>query len=306
MAEQIFLELFRSVDGQMANLTTTMGAQGVAKIVKPFDGSNPKEFKEWVKSIEKFATLTRVAPDRIKLIAYQASKGPVSDFIKRHLEQHADHTWAQVKAELKSSFGEVVDAQHALLLLRKVKQKVGETVQVYAERLLNLGEDAFEGQDVNAVQRQLVGYFIDGLREDNLKLKIMRENPDTFQAALATATREQNLRRRFQLRTGHSVTDKSDKDDMVPMEVDHFRNKPRCHYCQKKGHIIRDCRARKRDRQVNITAVRKEIAGGKKHIICYKCRSQGHFARDCPQNQAIRGSVGGQGRSDLNANPSHM
>ena len=33
--------------------------------------------------------------------------------------------------------------------------------------MLNMGEDAFEGQDQNAIQRQLVGYFIDGLREDH-------------------------------------------------------------------------------------------------------------------------------------------
>ena len=104
------LELFRSVDGQMTNLTTAIGAQCVAKVVKSFDGSNPKEFKEWIKNVEKFATLTRIPPERVKLIAYHASTGAVSDYIKRYLERHVDHTWDQIKGELKTSFGEVVDS----------------------------------------------------------------------------------------------------------------------------------------------------------------------------------------------------
>ena len=45
MAEQLFIDLFRSVDGQMTNLSTTMGAQGVAKSVEKFDGSNKKNLR---------------------------------------------------------------------------------------------------------------------------------------------------------------------------------------------------------------------------------------------------------------------
>ena len=120
MAEQIFLELFKSVDQQMHSLNTTMGAQGIARVVQTFDGSNTKDFKEWVKSIEKFATLTGIDANRTNLVAYQSSKGPVSDFIKRYMESHPGRDWDRMKTDLRSSFGEVVDSQHALLLLRKV------------------------------------------------------------------------------------------------------------------------------------------------------------------------------------------
>ena len=50
---------------------TTTGAQGIAKVVPNFDGSNHEEFKDWIKSIEKFATLTGIQNDKTKLIAYQ-------------------------------------------------------------------------------------------------------------------------------------------------------------------------------------------------------------------------------------------
>jgi hypothetical protein len=233
MADQALVDLFRSMSGQMTNLTTTMGAQGVAKIVKCFDGSQPKEFKEWIKSVEKFCTLTSIPQERMKFIVYQASAGPVSDFLKRYLAENADLTWDHIKGALRLRFGEVTDSQHALLMLRKIRQKTGETVQVYAERLLNMAEDAFPGQDQNAIDGQLVGYFIDGLREDMLKLKIMRENSQTFGEAVLVATREQKLRKRFQLRTGHQC-DVSEEKEPVPMEIDHFRHKLRCNYCNKK------------------------------------------------------------------------
>ena len=51
--------------------------------------------------------LTRVPPDKVKMIAYQSSKGPVSDFLKRYLETNPDHNWLQIKTELTGRFAEV-------------------------------------------------------------------------------------------------------------------------------------------------------------------------------------------------------
>jgi len=87
MAEQMCLQLFRSVDGQMTNLTTALGAQGVAKRVKSYDGSVTNEFKEWIKSVEKFATLVTIPDERIKCVAYQASRSPVANIkATNHIE----------------------------------------------------------------------------------------------------------------------------------------------------------------------------------------------------------------------------
>lgn len=97
--------------------------------------------------------------------------------------------------------------------------------------MLNSGEDAFEGQDPQAAQAEIIGYFVDGLRENPLKLKIRRENPADFQAALTIATREQNLYKLFQLRTGQTQ-DAAPGDDFKPMDVSHLRPKSRCHYCK--------------------------------------------------------------------------
>ena len=46
----------------------------------------------------------------------------------------------------------MTEVQDAIMLLRKVQQKPKEMVQVYAETLLTLAEDAFPAQQGAAVQ----------------------------------------------------------------------------------------------------------------------------------------------------------
>ena len=46
------------------------------------------------------------------------------------------------------------------------------------------------------IERRLIGIFVNGLRDDRLKIKLLRDNPDTLQRAITLATIEQNLRKR--------------------------------------------------------------------------------------------------------------
>ena len=58
-------------------------------------------------------------------------------------------------------------------MLRSGRHKVGENIQVYADRILSLEEEAFAGQGGNAVERQLIDTFVDGLvNNDQLKMKL--------------------------------------------------------------------------------------------------------------------------------------
>ena len=87
--------------------------------------------------------------------------------------------------------------------------------------------------DKVVVESHLVGFFIDGLYHDFLQMKVMRENPKTFQAAVQSALAEQNLRKRFQLRTNdtHSGTTRNEE----PMEIYHIRPQKKCFCCKKVG-----------------------------------------------------------------------
>ena len=83
------------------------------------------------------------------------------------------------------------------MLLRRVKQTENENVQIFAEKLHSLVEQA---QIVT--EAQLVGIFVHGLYSDRLRLKVMRDNPTTMTAAINSARPEFALQQRFQLCTG--------------------------------------------------------------------------------------------------------
>ena len=163
-------------------------------------------------------TLVNVPEVRKKLIAYQSSRGAVSGIIQRYMTANPDNTWAQLKEQLAVRFSDVTDAQMALSLLRRVKQKQVESIQHYCEQILSLAEEAYINQGGDAVERQLIDIFVDGLTNDKLKMKILREQPNTLQGAVATATNEQNLRARVQMsHKGSNVP--------TPMEVDHSQGR---------------------------------------------------------------------------------
>ena len=80
MAIQTLAELFEGLSGAIGTLATNVGAQGVGTKIEVYSGEL-KGFKEWIKSIEKYALLTNADGVQTKCIAYQASKYVVSDFI---------------------------------------------------------------------------------------------------------------------------------------------------------------------------------------------------------------------------------
>lgn len=109
------------------------------------------------------------------------------------------------------------DAQHAFMLLRRVKQENNEHVQINAEGLLSLAKQAYGITEI-----QLVPFIIDGLNSDQLKLKAMRDNPTTLAEAIGSARQKFNLQQRFQLRTGRNYFEPRN-DSSEPMEIDHYR-----------------------------------------------------------------------------------
>ncbi|CAC5425886.1 unnamed protein product [Mytilus coruscus] len=104
----------------------------------------------------------------------------------------------------------------------------------------------------------------------------MREHPATVQAAVTAAIYEQNLRKRFSLRTGMG----HENNELVPMEIDHYKPRNVCFQCNKLGHFAKNCMTQPRNnRNVKLIYEVKERSS----IIFWNCNKPGHIKRKINQ-----------------------
>ena len=84
---------------ELASVSQALAAQGISTSVPKFDGS-PKPYSEWIRAVEKYATLIGANFDaRKKLIAFQSALGAVSSFIQRYMIANPDGSWAKLKTQ---------------------------------------------------------------------------------------------------------------------------------------------------------------------------------------------------------------
>ena len=180
-----------------------------------------------------------------------------------------------------------------------MKQNQNENVQLYAERLYSAFTEAYPNKcDTLVIVQQMINIFIDGLYDDNLKLKVMRDEPKTFQDAISIATKEQNIRKRLMLRKEEIPVQRSKSEisnqfkisehSEYPMEIDHCRPKQiKCSRCKKLGHESNSCRTKfvnELHNQSNRVFSKNRGSVGrtpKRSGVCWLCGQYGHWRREC-------------------------
>ena len=178
--------------------------------------------------------------------------------------------------ELKARFSDIIDCQHSLQVLRNTRQRQGDTVQVYTERLLGLAEQAWPDDPLSAplIQSQILDIFIDGLQNSQIARKVLRDAPTSVAQATKIAVDKQNLTKKFDFRNcGYKPVTKlrpqnpsADPRHVEPMEVDTFQG--RCYKCNRKGHRATECR-------------RRRVHSIQAKIVFYKCGQSGHGIASC-------------------------
>lgn len=187
-------------------------ATALANQIRDYNGDGGRRCREWLKDVERVGHILQADNERYKTLALQSLKGAAADYFYRIIRTEPNLAWPEIRLRLVQNFCEDGDTHLALQRLRRMTQSKGESVQTFSEKLLSQAEEAYPGQDFNnpLIQNTLVECLIDGVREDALARKLIRDRPNTFIDALASATREQQAHRAFGLR----------RKAEEPMEVD--------------------------------------------------------------------------------------
>jgi len=196
-------------------------------------------------------------------------------------------TWKQVEKTFTSHF-QLQDYKLTLQLeYDRCKQKPSESVQLYADRFVELSSQLSRDDE----DEQVIHHFISGL-SSSITTKyyeavavLEMQNPDFVVKSLGAVIHmcsrlDYSARSRI---SNHSSDSGSGKG------ADSFEKKLKCrHHPKSVSHSTNDCYITKQEKGTSIPAANKPAAPTKSadnaypHITCSKCQNKGHYANTCP------------------------
>lgn len=311
-------------------LENELRAQSISRDSKTYSGEGTKRLKEWVKEMDKYDRIVNGDQARMRTFAIMTLTGIAGDYLSRMLHQHPQANWNQIKDSVVTRFSDLADQHYALRKLKQIKQGTGEAVQAYGERLLSLAEDAYPGQPANqpVLQRELIDIYIEGLKEDFIVRKLLRNRPQDIYAAIETAMEEQQVSRVFKAqRRGEEPMDVDVVDKQLPFmkavgdkldvlassivqlvdqqkETQRLHNQTRPNNSNNQGQQnprnIRDSHSGMRSQYTRPKPKFEYTHDGKP--ICNYCKQVNHILRDCQKRQADQQRIGNN-RPMLNRKP---
>ena len=302
--EEIIKGTLANLDATLTSIKVSCSTQGLRDIVSTYEGE-PHKCREWLTNVDKFAELNGEETTNGKIrLAYMTARGVVSDFIKRYTRETpvADITWVHFTKSVISHFSVITDSEQAHDALRKIKQRPGESASLLGERIYELAKDAYADYNLKEkneakkmADRQLVNYFIDGLADRVIKLKVFRKGVKTLDEAIKVAREEASFMQRFEDRTRGETpmevdTDMYNEDDeSTGVDVSQLRPRRACHKCGRTGHYARDCRDSSKPSHYTTRCQKCKRVGHRMEdchhesvVLCQKCHKFGHRTTNCP------------------------
>ena len=218
-AQQQYLPLQVLIE-HFTRLEAELRAAGAHSHIGTFSGEGDgSKFTQWTKDMERVRIALQANDERMRFISLQTLSGQAAEFAAGLIKADPNMTWDQLHSHLRSRYSDLADTMFARQKLKRTRQKNGESVQNFYQRIISLAEESYPGHNLtnNVLQEQLIEIFVDGLLDNSMAKRLLRARPGNMTAALHLATQEQQATRTYELRRGEQ-----------PMEVDviHGRDQP--------------------------------------------------------------------------------
>lgn len=285
------------------NIQMELRAGRMGKRIPDFNGDGSRRFKEWLADIERIAGALNADDATIKALCFESLKGSAAEHFARVNRNHPNAQWRDIRRALVAQYSDAGDSHIAIQRLRQIKQKRGESIQSFAERIRTLGQEAYPNQQGNnpLVQDSLIEALIDGVVDDHIARKLIRERPDDFEDAVVRAIREQQASKHFSMRRNvyarneepmdvNSVVQPrlADKVDQLCDQLEKLMPAPKP---EEPSNPIEDVLAKVENLERKISQnFGGQARGGQKDRrqwtpdgkpICLYCNIPGHIQRDC-------------------------
>ena len=185
---------------------------------------------------------------RLALAASMTGKAALAtlDINPRQRVDGVDITFTQLLALFEARFLPGSASQMARIRFDAARQGPNEAVLEFHSRLRALHNKAYPNanDDVNLIRK-----FTMGLRRKELRMQVMRSNPDTYANALELAQNEASVLQMVKVtELGASLTNEE------PMDIGSLEEPQQrtgdCHFCESNGHWKRDCPLWKKAQQL--------------------------------------------------------
>lgn len=287
MEQQAFAQFVQGLTTEIKNIacsvTSTLRGEAFLKNIRPLVRREDGGCRAWIAEMNRYFGVARVANEDRCQAALLTTGGAVGQYVFRLLSNAPQLTWNALIEALEQYYGIDSNPQGHFVDLANVRQGKAEGIQDYMQRVVRLAERAYVGEDrtTPVVGKQVMNFFVGGLRDREIKMAVLKAEPSTLELAYQTALAELKWKIRL---------DANSECDHEPMEVCYARRRVPVEAMNTTTRKKDRDRVTIQNRDTGGNYSRNRISGGYRNYVpernarvtlCWRCGKEGHIQRFC-------------------------